>query len=128
MNTDVGTEMEELMKAALSATGQRRADALRVLKGEAALADASGAKPVTGPLLLGMGAAARFLGVSRSTLWRILQSGKIEKVELFEGSFRVRREDLVALAEGKFGFSGKQSRRGRPRKLACMDSEPGATP
>ena len=52
---------------------------------------------------LGMGEAAKLLGVSRATLWRILQAGTIKKVELFHGSFRIRREDLERLAEGKFG-------------------------
>ena len=54
-----------------------------------------------GPLLLGMGVAAQFLGVSRATLWRMLQAGKLEKVELLPGSFRVRRADIEAIAAGK---------------------------
>ena len=66
---------------------------------------------------MGMGTAAEFLGVSRPTLWRVLQIGKIPRVELFPGSYRVRREDLEALAAGKFGMSGHVSRRGRPRKV-----------
>jgi hypothetical protein len=65
-----------------------------------------------------MNAASEFLGVSRSTLWRIIQAGTIAKVELFPGSFRVRREDLVALAAGEFGSSGKKSRRGQVAKKA----------
>jgi excisionase family DNA binding protein len=54
-------------------------------------------QPVKGPLLLGMGAAAKYLGVSRATLWRMIQAGKIAKVELFPGSFRVRRADIEAI-------------------------------
>lgn len=55
----------------------------------------------TGPLLLGMGAGAKFLGVSRATLWRIFRSGGLEKVEILPGAFRVRRIDLEAFAKGK---------------------------
>ena len=99
--------MEQLMQAALAAPEERREQALKVLKGEPV------GRTVTGPLLMGMGEASKFLGVSRSTLWRILQAGTIGKVELFPGSFRVRREDLMALAAGDFGFSKKVSRRGR---------------
>lgn len=113
--TDVESVTNEILRALVPAPPDRKAAALKALLGEAA---APAAKPVTGPLLLGMGAAAAFLGVSRSTLWRIIQSGKVEKVELFPGSYRVRREDLIALAAGDLGSSGKESRRGRPPKDA----------
>jgi len=93
--------MEELMKAALAATEERKANALRVLKGEVALADASETKPATGPLLMGIGAGAKYLGVSRATLWRACQAGRLQKVELYPGSYRVRREDLERLAQGR---------------------------
>jgi hypothetical protein len=93
--------MEELMKAALSATEQRRADALRVLRGEAGVAAPGASRPVEGPLLMGIGAGAKLLGISRATLWRACQAGRLEKVELYPGSYRVRREDLVAMAAGK---------------------------
>jgi hypothetical protein len=103
----------ELLRAILAASEEKKDHVLRILRGEV---PESPAKPLVGPLLMGMGAAARFVGISRSTLWRILQAGTIEKVELFPGSFRVRREDLIKLAEGGFGCSGKVSRRGRPKK------------
>src|SRR5262245_49334004 len=54
----------------------------------------------TGPLLLGMGAGAKLLGVSRSTLWRMILARKLAKVEVLPGSFRVRRADIEALAQG----------------------------
>ena len=107
------TLTEELMTAALTAPDERKAAALRSLRGEV---PEPPEKKSQGPLLLGMGAGAKFLGVSRATLWRILQAGRLEKVELFPGSFRVRRNDLESLAEGVFGFTGTKSRRGRPRK------------
>src|SRR5262245_51470992 len=55
-------------------------------------------EPPKGPLLLGMGAAARLLGVSRATLWRMIKVGKISKVEVLRDSYRVRRADIEAIA------------------------------
>lgn len=52
------------------------------------------------PLLLGMGAAAKYLGVSRATLWRMVQNGTLEKIEFMPGSFRIRRADLDTLVAG----------------------------
>jgi len=54
----------------------------------------------TGPLLLGMSAAAKFIGCSRATLWRIVKAGRLTKVEILPGSYRLRRADLLALAAG----------------------------
>ncbi len=53
-----------------------------------------------GPLLLGMGAAAKLLGISRPTLWRMLRAGRLEAVEILPGSRRVRRADVEAVAAG----------------------------
>lgn len=107
-----------VIRAALYASDEKKDEALRVFRGEIQEAP----KQLIGPLLLGMGAAARLLGVSRATLWRILQSGKIKKVELFPGSFRVNRADLEALAAGKFGLSPNPSKRGRPKKVRQADN------
>lgn len=66
-----------------------------------------GAAPVqsavaqSGPLLMGMSEGANFLGVGRATLWRMIKAGRLEKVELLPGSFRVRRADLEAIAVGQ---------------------------
>jgi hypothetical protein len=54
-----------------------------------------------GPLLLGMSAASKFLGVSRATLWRMIKKGIVERVEVLPGSFRLRRCDLEAIAAGQ---------------------------
>jgi excisionase family DNA binding protein len=60
----------------------------------------SAPKAASGPLLLGMGQGAKFLGVSRPTLWRMIKAGRLAKVEVLEGSFRLRRADLELLAQG----------------------------
>ena len=52
-----------------------------------------------GPALLGSSAAARLLGVTRGTLWRMVHAGTIHKVQLYRGSYRLLRaelEDLIA--------------------------------
>ncbi|MEI7560602.1 MAG: helix-turn-helix domain-containing protein [Actinomycetes bacterium] len=109
----------ELLAAFVAATEERKAEALKVLKGLAVASDPVAPKPLVGPLLLGMGAAARFLGVSRATLWRAVQAGAIEKVELYAGSYRMRRADLEELATRRMPTGGFliKSRRGRPRKV-----------
>jgi len=55
----------------------------------------------TGPLLMGMSAGAKFIGVSRATLWRMVKNGRLTKVEILPNSFRLRRADLLALAAGE---------------------------
>ena len=104
-NTD---KTSELLQAVLAANDERKDQALRVLRGEVSEVGRQKSE-VRGPLLLGMSAGARFLGVSRATLWRVVRAGKIEKVELFPGSMRVRREDLEGLAVGRSTARGQRS-------------------
>ena len=54
-----------------------------------------------GPLLMGMSASAKLLGVSRATLWRMTKAGLLQKIEVLPGSFRLRRADLEAIAAGQ---------------------------
>jgi len=61
------------------------------------------AEAATGPLLCGMSPAAKYLGVSRATLWRMIKAGRIGRVEVLPNSFRVRRAELEALASGEGG-------------------------
>ena len=82
----------ELLAALLAAPEERRQAARLVLEGKEVIP-----APPTGPLLLNMSNAAKFLGVSRATLWRTIRLRNIQKVELFPGSYRVRRADLEAL-------------------------------
>ena len=93
---DRTVDMEVFLRALLVADEDRRRAALRVLHGDAIVQSAE-----RGPLLLSMGAAAQLLGVSRPTLWRMIQAGRLEKVEVLPGSYRIRRSDLEALAEGR---------------------------
>lgn len=95
--------MEDMVAAWIPAPEDRRAEALRVLRGEVA---ATPSPRSEGPLLLGMGQAAKYLGVSRPTLWRILQLGRLEKVEMLPGSYRMRRADLDAYVANN-GTRGK---------------------
>jgi len=92
--------IEQIMQTALTAPEDRKAAALKVLNGEAGIADPDNEdrnRPTTGPALMGMGEAARFMGISRPTLWRVIHAGRLGKVELFPGSYRVRRADIEAL-------------------------------
>jgi len=104
--------IEDLMSAALTAPEARRAEALRVLRGEVAAAPSPRSE---GPLLLAMGKAAQYMGVSRPTMWRMIRDGRLEKIEVLAGSFRMRRADLDRYVEeygtgrtqGTLGDAGK---------------------
>jgi len=49
--------------------------------------------------LIGMIKGAKFVGVSRQTLWRTIKAGRLEKVELFPGSYRIRLSDLKRIRD-----------------------------
>ena len=93
---DRSVDVDELLQAFLGAGEDRRRNAVAALRGEAVVPSHK-----RGPLLMGMGEAAAFLGVSRTTLWRMIQVGRIEKVEILPGSHRVRREDLERFVDDR---------------------------
>ena len=93
---DMKNDNERLMRF-LQATPAQIEQIEKVLDGDVS----STAIRPNGPLLMGMGAGAGLLGVSRATMWRMIRAGKLEKVEVLPGSFRVRRADLEAIAAGK---------------------------
>lgn len=59
------------------------------------------------PLLLKMNDAAKKLGVSRVTFWRLVNTGAVKPVEIFEGVFRYNYSDLVALSEKRSRYAPK---------------------
>ena len=83
-----------IMKKVLDASPETLAKVEEVLDGT----DQVPPSVMTGPLLMGISEGARYLGVSRTTLWRMIQSGRLTKVEIRKGSYRVRRLDLEAIA------------------------------
>ncbi len=50
------------------------------------------------PLLLNHNNAAKLLGISRVTLWRMTKSGYFRPVEILPGTFRYRYEEVEAVA------------------------------
>jgi hypothetical protein len=89
------TKNDDLIRAIFSATEERKSRALLILQGEDI------PLRIDEPLLLTMGEATKLIPCSRATLWRIVKAGRLEKVELYPGAFRLRRADVVALANGK---------------------------
>jgi excisionase family DNA binding protein len=79
----------------LNSTPAQQAEIDRILSGQPR------AEPVSGPLLMNMSEAARYLGISRASLWRACKAKRLTKVELFPNSYRLRRADVEALAAGR---------------------------
>ena len=96
------TNSNERLMRFLQATTEQLVTIDRILDGKAAVPLPTAA----GPLLLPMGAAAKWLGVSRATLWRMIRAGRLGKVEVLRDSFRVRRTDLEAIVAGNGGTNG----------------------
>ncbi len=86
----------DFLAAALTAPPDRIADALEILKGTAVPVAADDR-----PLLLTISEAARRLNLSRNTVRRIVKEGRLTRVEIYTGSFRLRRLDVEALAAGR---------------------------
>jgi len=86
---------DDLIRAVFSATDEAKQRALAILEGREL------PEIIDGPLLLSMGESAELLHISRATLWRTIKAGRLEKVMLYPGAFRLRRSDVVALANGK---------------------------
>lgn len=92
-----GAISSERLLRLMAATQEQQEAIDRILEGKA-----EEPRPATrGPLLLMMGDAAELLGVSRATVWRMIKMGKLNRVEILPGTFRVRRADIEAIAEGK---------------------------
>jgi excisionase family DNA binding protein len=85
---------EERLKRLFDASPEQLAVVDKILEGKFQTTTVE----AVGPLLMGMKAAAKFLGVSRTTLWRMVIDGRLKRVEVLPGSFRLRRADLEAIA------------------------------
>lgn len=88
------SESNERLLRFLGATPEQQVAIDRILDGKP---DAPRPVP-TGPLLMMMGDAAKLLGVSRATIWRMVKLGKLDRVEILPGTYRVRRLDVEAVA------------------------------
>lgn len=82
---------DDLIRAVFTADDKAKERALAVLEGRD-IPDTD-----SGPLLLTMGEACELIPCSRATLWRIVKSGRLQKVELYPGAFRLRRSDILDL-------------------------------
>lgn len=78
----------DLLAAVASAPAARRVAALKLLRGE---------PQSSGPLLMRMGSAAQYMGLSRGTFARLMEKNRIQRIEIYPGSFRIRRADLDAI-------------------------------
>jgi excisionase family DNA binding protein len=91
-----GQISQEFLAALSKATPNRVAAALAVLQGRTP-------EPIPrdekGPLLLSGAAAAKRLGVCKNTFWRLLHEGRVRRVEISPGCFRVPRAELDRLAD-----------------------------
>ena len=72
----------------------RRVD--RILSGEI-----EGATEPTDRRLLSIRQAADALGVSRTTIWRLLRDGRLPFIELRKGSRRIPSEAITAFVKGE---------------------------
>jgi len=82
---------DKLFQAVFTATDDAKERALEILEGKESPSENDG------PLLLSMGATCELMGLSRSSLWRLIKSGRLEKIELHPGSYRIRRADILSL-------------------------------
>ena len=94
--TDQNCSAEDVIQAVFTASDEAKSKALAILEGNEPEPEDSGS-----PLLVNMGDGASLLGVSRSTLWRMIRNGRLQKCEIYPGAFRLRRSDLLALVNGE---------------------------
>ena len=87
---------ESILQALLAAAPAQKEAALAALRGQAPARPAKASEP--GALLVGPAKAARILGLSRSTVWRMIRLGRLPLVEVLPGCRVIRRADLDRLA------------------------------
>ena len=94
---------EQVIQSVFTATPENRYRAFLILQGKEPEPKPA---PVDGPLLMSMGEAAKFLNVSRGTLWRMVKEGRLEKVEIYHNAYRLRRSDILDLVNRKEAARG----------------------
>ena len=94
-----GSISPRLLQALMTAPAHRRTAALQVLEGKAPPAAPGGG--ISSPHFLSMTDSAKYAGVSRTTLYQLVRSGRLTPVELLPGFRRIRRSDIEALAESR---------------------------
>jgi len=100
---------DDLIRSIFSpgATDEAKAKALAVLEGR------GDPEIPSGPLLLTMGEACKLIPCSRATLWRIIKSGRLPKVEIYPNAYRLRRSDILDLVNSRpFKPSKPEARHG----------------
>jgi len=88
--------IEELMKAVLTATPAKRRELELVIKGEAATPTDKGAEDRR---LVTIAGAARLLALGRNTIYRLIETGRLDTVEL-NGCKRVTMRSIREFADG----------------------------
>ncbi len=84
-------DLNKLVPLFIAAPPERKKAAFAALAGED---DRSAGKRPASLRLFKMGDAAKAIGVSRATLWRLLQEGRIKAIEVRRGSLRVPETEL----------------------------------
>ena len=109
---------DQIIQAVFTATAEAKSRALAILEGR----DESPSRPpdpIEGPLLMGMGESAKFLGVSRATLWRMIRDGRLTKVEIYHNAFRLRRADILDLVNARTTGGSPASPNSQPQTANC---------
>ena len=93
-----GSISPRLLQALMAAPEHRRTAALRILEGKTA--PSASVVAAASPHFLSMTDSAKYAGVSRTTLYQLVRTGRLKPVELLPGFRRIRRSDIEALAGG----------------------------
>ncbi len=88
---------DQIIQAVFAATDEAKQRALAILQGQ------DPTEAIDEPLLLTMGEAAQMLGISRTSIWRLTRSGRLQKRELYPNSYRIKKQDVLDLVNGKGG-------------------------
>jgi excisionase family DNA binding protein len=97
-----GGDANQLLVRVLQAAPEQLAAIERLLDGKAEPTQSG----TVGPVWIRIRTAAVMLDAHRATVWRMVNSGRLTVKEILPGSFRVRRDEVEALA-----FGGKAERK-----------------